>query len=636
MALHVFPPTVTQPRKSSLKKPRSGNTAGAPGELKGVAFQVNTTRTSPAVVQPGNQQIKHSLFCEPRTATPDIQEAAVRVDTPLMEEEDELSALPENTSFGKASSQNRLKPGPERPKLPILISTEAQPDTDTPISPGGDGLSPLPHKTRFTPTSPSRTEFPMARSVISNSPTLVQDESPETAVPPYSPNEALASGSLFPRYDHRKPLDQQNYYPKVRSTTPTLPREKVSKVRSNSDEKKPAFPILDMKNVETCNTVVVGYEHIPIAKRSDLHAVCNASCGNFPVAGRKALFRLIQPQARGTSLGIGLSPDALLYSMDKSSPSSPSKRPKASNELHIKKHSPEAAASFCTVAQLALPDSDESNNPDGNDVVSIFPQMAAFNAIETISNSPVGSEIARVDPIAASPEAARMAQDAVWEAHRRYRSLLVRTTRKRDSLGAVTATYKLEHPTLNAFPMTVTKSTNGRNSRDPRAKISLHHPSATPAAVAAETLVLGFLDFANDACVLDVPGLLALEGSYVLDTVICALLAVAVVENDAIMAESIKFDPPPKSPQPPTKRGSRNEVASSKNSKRSSGFWKRDKKKKEVVEDEFELPGLTKGALMLLGMSFKMAIWTLEMSAKIGVGLIVATTEVIRENKSER
>lgn len=640
MALHVFPPNVTQPRKSSLKKSKSGDISGSTGELKGVAFQVNTTRSSPGMVRPGNEQIKHSLFCDSTTSNSDTTSESlgrhqrsrkrssasslVRVDTPLAEDEDELSPLPENTTFGSTSPATRLKPAVERPTLPITVSTEVHPGTDASVSPGGDRLSPLPSKSHFSPTSPLKSEFPSARSQTSNSPTLVYGESPAISVPPYSPGDLMTSRSIFPQYDHTKPLNQQKYYSNVRSTTPTLPREKVSKFTTSADDKKHAFPTLDMQHVNPAEIVVVGYEHIPIAHRSDLEAVCNASCGNFPVAGRKALFRLLQPRGGGTSLGVGISEDALLYSMDKTSCSDS----KTSNELLIAKHS-SGSTSSCTVAQLVLPDPAEASKPGRDDVVSIFPQMAAINAIETIANSPVGSEIAKVDPTAASPEAARMAQDAVWEAHRRYRSLLVRAYRNRECLGAVTATYNLEHPTLGTFAITVTKSTDGRSSRDPRAKISLHHPSATPAAVTAETLVLAFLDFGKDACVLDVPGLLALEGSYVIDTVICALLAVAVVENDALMAELITFDAPPKSPLPAPKRQSRGNMAgseSSSESKRSSRFWRRNKKKKEVEDD---LPALTQGALALLGLSFKMAIWTLEVGARIGVGVIIATTKAV-------
>ena len=58
MALHVFPPTVTQPRKSSLKKPRPVDATAPTGELKGVAFQVNTTRASPGVVQSANDHVQ--------------------------------------------------------------------------------------------------------------------------------------------------------------------------------------------------------------------------------------------------------------------------------------------------------------------------------------------------------------------------------------------------------------------------------------------------------------------------------------------------------------------------------------------------------------------------------------------------
>jgi hypothetical protein len=307
---------------------------------------------------------------------------------------------------------------------------------------------------------------------------------------------------------------------------------------------------------------------------------------------------------------------------------------KALKQLVIKKHQPNVAqAPPSPVAQMALPDPSRPIKERENDVVTIFPQMAAVKAIEEVSNSPMAAEIATFDPTAKSPEAARLAKDAVCNAHTMHRCDLVRNTRKRDSLGAVTASYRLEHPTLGPFAITVTKSMIGRHSRDPRAKISIHHPSATPAAVAAENLVLAFLDFARDACVLDTPGLLALESSYIIDTIICALLAVAVIENDALMAETLTFAAPPKSPLPLQKGKSSGSLrsSSSNGSKRSSAWFRKDKKRKQAEEEQVDLPVLTQGALAILGLSFKTAVWVLEAGVKVTAGLVIGVTHLAKK-----
>ncbi|KAF2488051.1 hypothetical protein BDY17DRAFT_290175 [Neohortaea acidophila] len=650
MALRVFPPTVTQPRKSSLKKPKSSD--AMVGEAKGVAFQVKPTTASPVIVQAADRHIKHALFCEPSSSSGALGSGSfrrqlresrhssvaasdvtsIRCDSPVDGNDDRLSPLPENSSFGSPSSRTRLSPGTERPAFPLNVSTEAQPSTTTPVSPSGDKLTALPETARFTPaTSPPRADYPATtRSRPSTSPTLAYGWSPASSVPPYSPHDPARQPSIFPRWDPSKPLGQQQYYPHIRSSTPTQPiSEKMIKGASSST-KRHTLPPLDLELVNPTATVVLGYEHIPVANSSDLLEVWNASCDKHPGTGRKALFRLIQPRNEGTALAIGVADDALLWSMKKNKPAVAAPDVEPPELLMISKHPP-GNPDVQTVAQLALPDGapPDQSAPAEDDYVSIFPHMAAINAIDAVANSPEAAAIAQADPTAKSPEAAKLAQDAVSAAHQRCRSVLVRTTRERDGLGAVTATYRLEHPTLCSFPLTVTKSKEGRYARDPRANISLHHPSATPAAVAAETLVLAFLDFARDACVLDVPGLLALEGSYIIDTVMCALLAVAVIENDALKGKRMTFDAPPKSPLPVAKRESRAvsvETNTTKESRRSNGLLRRNKKKRK---EEIELPVLTQGALALLGFSFKVAVWTLELGVKATAGVIIGTSHVM-------
>jgi hypothetical protein len=380
-----------------------------------------------------------------------------------------------------------------------------------------------------------------------------------------------------------------------------------------------------------------GYEHIPSANANDMVAIWNACCGIFPVMGRKVQLSLLQPRNQGTTLAVGNPNGDHLYSMDKdmAAPPASSKDVSLFKRLIISRHNPlEPELLPATVAQLGLPESVKFSKKRGSDVVTIFPQTAAVKAIETIANSPVAAEIATFDPAARSPEAARLAQDAVSEAHRRYRCELVRTTRERDSLGAVTATYRLEHPTLSSFAITITKSTAGRHASDPRAKISIHHPSATEAAVTAETLVLAFMDFARDACVLDTPALLALESEFIIDTVICALLTVAVIENDALMDETLTFDAPPKSPLPLSKQksrmGSRSSSVST-DSKKSKKLTKKEKKKLKKGEfegEQVELPVLTQGALALLGFSFKTAVFLLETGVKLTAGAVIGISHL--------
>lgn len=632
-----------QPRKSSLKKAKPSEISVASPELKGVAFEV---KSAPILVQPANEHIRHTLS---PAQSPDSQSTSNRGtlrrqlrarrrfsasssvystdsvpgDSALLEE-DELPPLPENTHFGPGKpTTDHLR----RPSVPRTVSTDVQPDNDTLVSPGGDGLSPLPSQLCFPATSPSSSEFPGSqhpapRTLRAGSPVLRRRNSAESPCPPYSPGSSVPATSIFPQYDPTKPLQQQDYYPAGRARTPSLPSEKISKINSSPIDKHIA------QRSDSAVALMNEYEHIPAAEYSDLLAIRNASCGEVPAQSRKVQLRLLQPRSRGTTLAMGVSENELLYSMGKDCVAASAKEARPAKQLLINKHIPRQP-SFETVAQLALPDSTKSDKNRDNNVVSIFPQTAAIRAIETVANSPVASHIASFDPKAESPQAAQLAQDAVAEARKRYGCELVRATRKRDSLGAVTAMYRLEHPTLGTFPITITKSTVGRHSRDPRAKISVHHASATPAAVAAETLVLAFLDFARDACILDTPAILALEGSYIIDTIICALLAVAVVENDALMAETITFDAPPKSPLPLRKRDSRGSTSGeSKKSKRSSWYKREKKVKNDFDGEQVELPVLTQGALAIIGLSFKTAVWVLEAGVKMTAGVVVGLTHL--------
>lgn len=498
-------------------------------------------------------------------------------------------------------------------------------------SPNGDKLSPLPTRDSFGPVSPMRSEYPAGMSIRSASPTLVRSNSGASTRKDIKtqPQPEAPIRSIFPQYDHTRAFHEQQYYPNVSSPTPTLPSDKVSKLGS-PDCKRP-----ELERFDSAVALVDGYEHIPVGTKNDLVAVYNASAGIFPCAGRKCQLGLYQPLAHGTSLAIGTSADQLLYSMNKLAPSMLYKEATTQCVLAVDKHPPQGIQSE-TIAQMGLPDPARTKKERENDVVSIFPQMAAIHAIEAVSNSPLAAEIAAFDPAARGPEAQRLAQDAVSEAHTRYRCELVRATRKRDSLGAVTATYNLEHPSLGSFAITVTKSiAGGRHSRDPRAKISIHHPSATPAAVSAENLILAFLDFASNSAVLDVPGLLALEGPYVIDTVICALLAVAVIENDQLMAETITFDAPPTKPintSSPKRKARSTSPQGSEDSKNGRRWWGKTKKsKKQKQEDQVELPLATEAALGLLGFTFKTTVFLLEVGVKVTAGAIVGATHLVRK-----
>lgn len=550
------------PRKSSLMR----KSKQAPGGLKGIALHLDTGVGSRNQVQlrPANEHIKHSLFCESESPPPlqlnhgslkrhlrtkrrsaalesnaiSSRRSSHELFTPI--DQDELAPLPENTNLGashpneRQSAIYRLR----RPQSPAKTSIVASPDNETLVASENDRLVPLPDRKRFNATPATLVEYHSPESVRSGSPTLVRSNSGATGqrAPSPCPVNAPPMRSMFPQYDPTKPMDRQSYYP---ATTPasTLSPDQISKFGSPME--KPA-----LKRFDSGMAMNDQYEAVPPANIHDLRTLWNATSGIYPVSGRKLQLGIFQPINRGTSLTVGPTFDDAFWTMDSTSSIADNKSSKPLKQLTIKKYNPDESAPT-PVAELVLPTSKPGRAEKDSQVSTIFPQGAATNAIETVANSPEAAVIAEWDPNAISREAARLAQDAVAEAYSRYRCELIRTTRRRDSIGAVTASYKLNHPMLGDLPITVTRAESQTFFNGPKAKITIHHPTATPAAIAADTLALATLDFSRSACIIDTPSFLPLDDPYIIDTALCALLAVAVIENDSIVAESTTFEPPP-------------------------------------------------------------------------------------------
>lgn len=417
---------------------------------------------------------------------------------------------------------------------------------------------------------------------------------------------------MFPIYDPTMPLDRQNYYPSSSTVSPTISNsDNVSKIHSPIEK-------ASLKRNDSALGLVDGYEHISAAAHCDMVALWKASRDEYPVAGRKVQFGLYQPSSNSKSMAIGTSPQDLIYSLARDHDCDGSGD--APKQFSIKKQCPIALASS-SVAKLVLPQwKTDKRGKDATESTAIFPHAAALDAIEAIANSSEGHHIAAFDPTAQSQQAAHLAQNAVNEAHRRYSCNLLKKARSRDSLGSVTAAYDLIHPIIGTCTITVTKSLSHQSTSGPRAKISFHHPSATPAAVAADTLNLAFIDFAHDACVLDLPGLLALESHYIIDTVLSTLLAVAVIENDALVRETTTFAPPPKTPLQTKKQLDSKSPGSKRKSKKK---MVRNPLRKEVEEmvpspSEEELGTLAKGTLAVMEVGFKAAAWVVVGGVKVG------------------
>lgn len=672
--LTLFPTQTTNiPRKSSLRT-RHKKTPSAGGEiqLNGLAFQVNPLPK----IQVAEETIQHTLFCRPPTTARFESPASVttpilspdassnhgpmrrhsrtrRRSSPVMKpigsprannsQEDSITELPENYHFGGGPALRRsLSARSERIKKPQPISTRsisAAPAEIISPSEYKDAECPLPTKTQFDSTVP-RSERPISVS-----------GSQVRSAGPISPMR-----SIFPQYDPSKPLSHQKYFPTSHVQSPPA---YYSPVLSSVDS--PPHRGQELRRYDSAVGLVDGYEHIPVAGHADLEALWKASIHDFPCEGRKVQFPVFQSSG-STSLAIGTSSEDTIYTLEKESASS--ELPK---RYAVKKHCPTAPYST-PASRLVLPEKSKSRalvTQDSMEITSIFPQSAAIHAVETISTSPRAQAIATFDPTASSPAAARLAQEAVTRAHQDYACDLIPKSRKKDSANNVTASYILSNPHLGPCTITINPSVAASKQQTPgprgqgKAKISFHHPTATAAAIAAETLNLASLDFGHEACVLDIPGLLALDSLWVIDTVISALVAVALIESERIKQEEITFEPPPTAPAAKGKKDRLEAVrvrevphrAESTNSKKSSGFLARRREQREVKEieprqqlfapvpevgrekgkgkgegNEEELPSFGRAVVGLVGLSLKGGFWV----AKTGVKVVVKGVKMAR------
>jgi hypothetical protein len=146
-----------------------------------------------------------------------------------------------------------------------------------------------------------------------------------------------------------------------------------------------------------------------------------------------------------------------------------------------------------------------------------------------------------------------------------------------------------------------------------KARISLHHPRATPAAVSSQTLALLTLDFAAGVCILDTPSLLALDEPYILDVAVSAVLAVAVLENEICAREMVEFEAPPTTCIQALESGLKVGSGSGSVGRKA----KRVEKKRKALESGKER-GLVRETVGLVGLGVKGAVWL------VGAGLKAA------------
>lgn len=180
------------------------------------------------------------------------------------------------------------------------------------------------------------------------------------------------------------------------------------------------------------------------------------------------------------------------------------------NELLIQRHHP-TQPRVLPIAQLDLISSpsmdtmtfDSRQQESTTLLTSIYPKLAALQALDAAANSPAASRIALVDPGAQSPAAQRLAEDVLAGAAQRECCTLLWTRDDPNQQANPWAqhipsegSYQLHHPTLGTFPIQIDGDCSliNKPSTRPVTAIYGHNMPSTPALAAAKPASITLLN----------------------------------------------------------------------------------------------------------------------------------------------
>ncbi|KAL5120632.1 hypothetical protein ACEQ8H_001380 [Pleosporales sp. CAS-2024a] len=179
--------------------------------------------------------------------------------------------------------------------------------------------------------------------------------------------------------------------------------------------------------------------------------------------------RMHRATAANPTITFGTTPSLPFYSLAQSNLADGNDVPSTMSELLIQRHHP-TQPRVLPIAHLDLmsPPSLETGkfNPQQQEgttfVTSIYPKLAALQALDAAANSPAASHIALADPGAQSPAAQRLAEDVLAGAAQRECCALTWTRDDPQQQANPWAqhipsegSYQLHHPTLGNFPIKV-------------------------------------------------------------------------------------------------------------------------------------------------------------------------------------
>lgn len=274
-----------------------------------------------------------------------------------------------------------------------------------------------------------------------------------------SPEPEAPMRSIFPVYDPTKTLAEQSYKPTQASPT-HIPRTQISR--------SPYSPEFYIPHGNITNDGSKSPPPKPFFTPS--HLLDNlwvAANGQDDPSVQMYTLRMHRATAANPTITFGTTPSLPFYSLAQSNLAGDYEVPSIMNELLIQRHHP-TQPRVLPVSHLDLiaPPTLDSNAFDPHQqepvtlLTSIFPKLAALQALDAAANSPAASHIALTDPGATSPAAQRLAEDVLAGAAQRECCALTWT---RDSPDQQTnpwaqhmpsaGSYQLHHPTLGTFPI---------------------------------------------------------------------------------------------------------------------------------------------------------------------------------------
>jgi hypothetical protein len=312
-----------------------------------------------------------------------------------------------------------------------------------------------------------------------------------------SPQEEIPMRSMFPVFDPTKHITQQAYKPTQASPT-HIPKAQISRSPYSPD-----FYVPHSKVVADGSTSPPPKPFFTPSNLLDNLWV--AANGQDEPTVQLYTLRMHRATAANPTITFGTTPSLPFYSLAQSNLAGGHEIPSIMNELVIQRHHPTQPRVLpISHLELIAPPSMDRNVFDPHQqepvtlLTSIFPKLAALQALDVAANSPAAGHIALADPGATSPAAQRLAEDVLAGAAERECCAL---TWSRDPPTQQTnpwaqhlpseGTYQLHHPTLGTFPIQIEGDCSVINKPSTRPVTAIyghnmpltHQPHQKPASI---------------------------------------------------------------------------------------------------------------------------------------------------------